>query len=80
MYSGRGGVAAAGGAADSHAFRCPPKAAMYSGSYPRLGVIVVPFAHAGHILADLPIMAPVIVLAVWFLVAGIRDRRRRERR
>jgi hypothetical protein len=52
---------------------------MYSGSYPRLGVIVVPFAHAGHILADLPIMAPVIVLAVWFLVAGIRDRRRRER-
>jgi hypothetical protein len=40
---------------------------------------IVPFAHAGHILADLPIMAPVIVLAIWFLVAAIRDRRRRER-
>jgi hypothetical protein len=41
--------------------------------------MTVPFAHAGHILVDLLTMAPVLVIAAWFLVAALRDRRRRNR-
>jgi hypothetical protein len=38
------------------------------------------FAHAGHILTDGLTMLPVVVLAGWFLVMGIRDKRRRRDR
>jgi hypothetical protein len=65
----RGRVAAEGGAADSLDFRCPAKPAIYS---------VLPFAHAGHVLVDLLTMVPVVVLAGWFLVMAVRDRRRDE--
>jgi hypothetical protein len=34
------------------------------------------FAHAGHVLVDLAFTAPVIGLALWFLVVAVRDRRR----
>jgi hypothetical protein len=39
----------------------------------------VPFAHTGHVLVDLLTMAPVLIIAAWFLVAAIRGRRRRSR-
>ena len=36
----------------------------------------VPFAHAGHVLIDLPIyLGPVIVLGAWLLFSNWRDRR-----
>jgi hypothetical protein len=38
--------------------------------------MILPLAHAGHWLADLIIFLPVLVLGVWLLVAGIRDRNR----
>jgi hypothetical protein len=37
---------------------------------------VVPLAHAGHVLVDLAMFAPVLVLVVWFMVVSVRDRRR----
>lgn len=36
------------------------------------------FAHAGHVLVDLLTMVPVVLLAGWFLVMAVRDRRRRD--
>jgi hypothetical protein len=36
----------------------------------------VPFAHTGHVLVDLAMFAPVLVLVVWFAIVSIRDRRR----
>jgi hypothetical protein len=36
----------------------------------------LPFAHAGHVLVDLLMVAPVIALILWFAVITIRDRRR----
>jgi hypothetical protein len=38
--------------------------------------VVLPVAHAGHVLVDLLTFSPVLVLVVWFAVIGIRDRRR----
>ena len=40
----------------------------------------VVFAHAGHILTDGLTMLPVLVLAGWFLLMAIRDKRRRRDR
>jgi hypothetical protein len=35
-----------------------------------------PFAHAGHVLIDLPIfMGPVIAITVWLAIANWRDKR-----
>jgi hypothetical protein len=39
-------------------------------------VIVLPVAHAGHWLADLIILAPVLAVGVWIAIASFRDRRR----
>jgi|SoiMethySBSTD1v2_1073268.scaffolds.fasta_scaffold1206407_2 hypothetical protein len=39
---------------------------------------MLPFAHAGHWIADLMVFAPVIGVAIWLAVAGIRDRRRNQ--
>jgi hypothetical protein len=39
-------------------------------------VIVLPIAHAGHVIVDLLTFSPVLVLIVWFAVISIRDRRR----
>jgi hypothetical protein len=36
----------------------------------------LPFAHAGHWAVDLLTLAPVLVLALWFLITGVRSRRR----
>jgi hypothetical protein len=36
----------------------------------------VPLAHAGHVLVDLAMFAPVLVLVVWFMIVSVRDRRR----
>jgi hypothetical protein len=36
----------------------------------------LPLAHAGHVLVDLLMVAPVLVLIVWFVIVTIRDRRR----
>jgi hypothetical protein len=36
----------------------------------------VPFAHTGHVIVDLAMFAPVLVLVVWFTIVSIRDRRR----
>jgi hypothetical protein len=36
----------------------------------------VPFAHTGHVLADLAMFVPVLVLVVWFAIVSVRDRRR----
>ena len=36
----------------------------------------VPFAHTGHVIADLAMFAPVLVLVIWFTFVSIRDRRR----
>jgi hypothetical protein len=38
---------------------------------------VLPLAHAGHVIADTLMFAPVLVLVVWFMIISIRDRRRR---
>jgi hypothetical protein len=38
--------------------------------------MALPVAHAGHWLADLIVFAPVLFVAVWLVVASIRDRRR----
>ena len=36
----------------------------------------LPLAHAGHWILDLLTLAPVAVLALWFLITGIRSRHR----
>jgi hypothetical protein len=36
----------------------------------------LPLAHAGHVLVDLAMFAPVLVLVIWFMIVTIRDRRR----
>lgn len=36
----------------------------------------LPLAHTGHVLADLAMFAPVLVLVIWFLIISVRDRRR----
>jgi hypothetical protein len=36
---------------------------------------LMPLAHAGHVLVDLLMVAPVFVLIVWFAFITIRDRR-----
>jgi hypothetical protein len=38
--------------------------------------VMLPFAHTGHWIADLMVLAPVLGVAIWLAVAGIRDRRR----
>jgi hypothetical protein len=37
---------------------------------------VLPPAHAGHVIVDTLMFAPVLVLVVWFMIISIRDRRR----
>jgi hypothetical protein len=38
--------------------------------------LVIPFAHAGHVLIDLPIyLGPVIVVAAWLKFSSWRDKR-----
>ena len=37
---------------------------------------VLPLAHAGHVIADTLMFAPVLVLVVWFMIISIRDRRK----
>jgi hypothetical protein len=42
---------------------------------------MVPLAHMGHVLVDLPIFfGPVAVLSLWILAVSRRDRRQRGRR
>jgi hypothetical protein len=42
--------------------------------------LVVPLAHMGHVLVDLPIFfGPVAVLTLWILFVGRRDRKRSKR-
>lgn len=37
---------------------------------------IVVFAHAGHVLIDLPIfMGPVLAIGAWLMIASWRDRR-----
>jgi hypothetical protein len=36
----------------------------------------LPLAHTGHVLVDLAMFAPVLVLVIWFLIISVRDRRR----
>jgi hypothetical protein len=36
-------------------------------------------AHAGHWIVDALTLIPVALIAVWFLVLAVRDRRRRDR-
>jgi hypothetical protein len=39
--------------------------------------VILPIAHFGHVLVDLPIFfGPVFVLTLWILMVGRRDRRR----
>ena len=39
--------------------------------------MIVPMAHAGHVLVELPIyLGPVILLVAWFKVSQWRQRRR----
>ena len=38
--------------------------------------MMLQFAHAGHWLVDLIVFLPVLVVGVWLLVAGIRNRNR----
>jgi hypothetical protein len=38
--------------------------------------MVVPLAHAGHVIVDIVTFAPVLLLVLWFTVITIRDRRR----
>jgi hypothetical protein len=43
--------------------------------------LLVPFAHFGHVLVDLPIFfGPVAVLTLWILMVGRRDRRQQRSR
>jgi hypothetical protein len=43
--------------------------------------LLVPLAHFGHVLVDLPIFfGPVAVLSIWILTVSRRDRRRSKRR
>jgi len=43
--------------------------------------VVVPLAHFGHVLVDLPIFfGPVFGLTMWILYVTRRDRRREKRR
>jgi hypothetical protein len=43
-------------------------------------VLLIPLAHFGHVLVDLPIFfGPVAVLSVWILVISRRDRSRSRR-
>jgi hypothetical protein len=39
----------------------------------------LPLAHAGHVVVDLLMFAPVLVLVLWFVVVSVRDRRRGDR-
>jgi hypothetical protein len=42
--------------------------------------LLLPLAHFGHVLVDLPIFfGPVAVLSLWLLVVSRRDRGRRKR-
>ena len=41
-----------------------------------MAIAPLPLAHAGHVLVDLLMVSPVIVLILWFAVITIRDRRR----
>ncbi|HEY7630862.1 MAG TPA: hypothetical protein VH817_09185 [Thermoleophilaceae bacterium] len=42
--------------------------------------LIVPLAHMGHVLVDLPIFfGPVAVLTLWILMVGRRDRKRSKR-
>ena len=37
---------------------------------------IVVFAHAGHVLIDLPIfLGPVVVIGAWLMIASWRDKR-----
>jgi hypothetical protein len=38
--------------------------------------IALPLAHAAHTLVDLAIFSPVVILAIWFVVLSIRDKRK----
>jgi hypothetical protein len=42
--------------------------------------VQLPVAHAGHVIVDTLMFAPVLVLVVWFTIVSIRDRRRGEDR
>jgi hypothetical protein len=43
--------------------------------------LLVPLAHFGHVLVDLPIFfGPVAVLTIWILMVSRRDRRRSRQR
>jgi hypothetical protein len=42
--------------------------------------MIVPMAHFGHVLVDLPIFfGPVFVLTLWILLMGRRDRKERSK-
>jgi hypothetical protein len=42
--------------------------------------VILPIAHFGHVLVDLPIFfGPVFVITLWILMVGRRDRRRSKR-
>lgn len=46
-----------------------------------LGALLVPLAHFGHVLIDAPIFfGPVLVLTLWILWMGRRDRNQRSGR
>ena len=36
----------------------------------------LPLAHTGHVVVDMLMFAPVLVLVVWFVVVSVRDRNR----
>jgi hypothetical protein len=38
--------------------------------------LTLPLAHTGHVVVDLLMFAPVLVLVLWFVVVAVRDRRR----
>ena len=43
--------------------------------------MIVVFAHAGHLLVDLPVfLGPLLMLAAWLIVTTRRERRRARRR
>jgi hypothetical protein len=42
--------------------------------------MIVPLAHMGHVLVDLPIFfGPVAVLTLWIVLVGRRDRKQRSK-
>jgi hypothetical protein len=46
-----------------------------------LALAPIPFAHAGHVLIDLPIfLGPVVMVALWLWIANRRDRRATRKR